>query len=137
MTNELKVGLHGPTGNNLRPVRELNIHLIVPNRNGHACEQDVVSVEPLNAVGKPGVDHTCAESVIRPIGNHAGEYDTAVDVSIDKIAVGRANRDPAEYRNSALRVTILRSVELLVDHRIKAGITRTLDRYSRAIRIGQ
>jgi hypothetical protein len=79
-----------------------------------------MSVEGADAVGKPGVDHARTELVVGPARNQAGEYDAAVDIAVDQVTIGRADRHAGVHRNSALRVATFGPVKLLVEHRVEA-----------------
>ena len=69
--------------------------------------------------------------------DQAGEDHTAVDVAIDQVAVGRADRHAGVNRDAAELVAVLRPVKLLVDHRVDAVVAAMLERHAGAERIGE
>src|SRR3954453_6399364 len=137
MPDVLEVWLHGPSRNDLRHVGQLQIELVVPGVQRQATKCDLIHVEAADTVGEAGVDEARAKLVVRPPGHLSAEYDAPARVKIDEIAIRRGNRTYAEYRNAAVRGCACRTIELLVEHRIDAGIAAVFDRYPEAGRIGK
>ena len=135
MPDELQVRLHDPARHDLGLIAEFEIRLVVTDRPQLPREHDRLTVKSADAVRKPGVDHARAEPVLRSVGNESSEYDAAVDIGIDLIAIRRAERRAGEHRNSALRVAARQPVELLIDDTVDAVIASVLERLARAGRI--
>src|SRR5947209_4818123 len=96
MPDVLEVRLYGPSGDDLRHVGQLEVHLIVSNLQRLPRECDLIPVEAANVVGKPRVDDTRTELVVWPTRHHAGEDNTATRIDIDQIAIRRRYRASAK-----------------------------------------
>src|SRR5262249_39434169 len=125
-------GLNDPALYDLRRIIEFEIRLVVARRRRQRAEVDLVLIEGAHAVVKARIDDARAEGVVRAMRYHAGENNSAIDLEIDKIAIGRADRRAVEYRNAGVRAAPRHPIELLIDHSINSIVAAVHDRYAAA-----
>src|SRR5262249_3732755 len=117
------IGIHGlkdPALYDLRHIVELEIHLVVARRRSEIAKVDLVLIEGTHAVGKARINNARAEAVVRAVRDHAGENDPAIDLDIDLIAIGRADRGKVENRKDGGCASPPDPIEPPNDHSVKS-----------------
>src|SRR5262249_16958274 len=129
------IGIHGlndPALYDLRHIVELGIHLVVARRRSEIAKVDLVLIEGTHAVGKARINNARAEAVVRAVRDNGGENDAGIDLDIDLIAIGRADRGTVENRNAGVCAAPRNPIELLIDHSVKSKVAAVHDRYAAA-----
>src|SRR5215831_17106035 len=63
---------------------------------------------------------------------HTGENNPRIDLDVDQIAIGRADRGAVENRNAGVCAAARHPIELLIDDSIKSKVAAVHDRYAAA-----